>query len=523
MTEAAPRPILWSIAGTDSGGGAGLSADARAAAAFGVHLCPVVAAVTAQNSTAVTHLQPIGVAALEQQLAALADDLPPAAIKTGLLGNAEQVRCVAHWVRQLRRQQPALPLVIDPVLRASTGADWADAELLAAYRSELLPLASLVTPNQAEAERLGITPHGPAAYSLCITGGDSPNPDWALDWVRTPEANGWMALPKRPALHNHGTGCTFASAAAAALARDFCPADALILAKMLTSHALAHGYAAGAGAGPVAASPDFLAHPEHFPSLSWDAQVALPAATSPSTALPDTIYAITDRLDRLEQLLQAGVRLLQLRIKHPSDWPQRSASAQSAWLADTEASIRQAVTAARSAGATLYINDHLELALAAGAQAIHLGQEDYAGLSPSQRQRLHSSGVQLGISSHSLWELARSRSLGARYIACGPVWATTTKDMPWQPQGLDNLHWWVRMAQAPVVAIGGILQAEQASAVAATGAAAACLVRGIGADPHASIPSWRQAFAAGAAQPRPTPQLPHSPLLTPPPHPTALP
>ena len=92
------KPIIWSIAGTDSGGGAGLSADSRAAEAFGVHLCPVVAAITAQNSQGVQLLQPTAPEVLEAQLAALAEDLPPAAIKTGLLGSAENVEIVAGWV-----------------------------------------------------------------------------------------------------------------------------------------------------------------------------------------------------------------------------------------------------------------------------------------------------------------------------------------------------------------------------------------------------------------------------------------
>ena len=120
-------PVIWSIAGTDSGGGAGLAADQRAADAFGVHLCPVVATVTAQNTTAVTHIDPVPPERLDAQLAALAEDLPPAVIKTGLLGSAANVEVVARWVDRLRQRGP-LPLVIDPVLRALFRA--AGAELI---------------------------------------------------------------------------------------------------------------------------------------------------------------------------------------------------------------------------------------------------------------------------------------------------------------------------------------------------------------------------------------------------------
>ena len=96
------KPIVWSIAGNDSGGGAGLSADARAAAAFGLHLCPVVAAVTAQNSVGVTRVEPVSPDLRYAQLAALGADMPPTAIKTGLLGSADNIAVVARWVDRLR-------------------------------------------------------------------------------------------------------------------------------------------------------------------------------------------------------------------------------------------------------------------------------------------------------------------------------------------------------------------------------------------------------------------------------------
>ncbi|MDO9158793.1 MAG: bifunctional hydroxymethylpyrimidine kinase/phosphomethylpyrimidine kinase, partial [Burkholderiaceae bacterium] len=147
-------PLVWVIAGNDSGGGAGLSADQRAMAAFGVHACPVVATVTAQNSVAVTRVEAVSPELLDAQLAALAADMPPAAIKTGLLGNPEQVAVVARWVDQLRLHHPSLPLVVDPVLRASTGHDLATDALCQAIRLLLLPRATLVTPNRAEAKRL---------------------------------------------------------------------------------------------------------------------------------------------------------------------------------------------------------------------------------------------------------------------------------------------------------------------------------------------------------------------------------
>ena len=517
------KPIIWSIAGNDSGGGAGLSADSRAAEAFGVHLCPVVAAITAQNSQGVQLLQPTASEVLEAQLAALAEDLPPAAIKTGLLGSAENVEVVAGWVQGLRQVNPHLALVVDPVLRASSGSDLADEALLAAYRELLLPLATLITPNQSEAQRLGLqvaSAHTAGQPSLCVTGGDAPDqPDWSMDWLQSPQATGWLALPRIATPHNHGTGCTFATSCAAALALGFVPADAAVLAKMATTSALQNAYAAGAGAGPVHAQPGFALRPELMPYMGWgDALPAVceaaPAATPNTPQNPATlaapIYALSDSVERLNEVLEAGAKLVQLRIKRPEN-------ADNARLAQLQTDIQSAVALAAHYGAQLFINDHVGAAMQAKAGGLHLGQEDWEALSTTVRKvllkNLQAGRVHIGISSHSLWELARARSIAPTYIACGPIWPTTTKDMPWLPQGLGNLSWWAHMAGCPVVGIGGVLEQEQATQIARTGAAAAAIVRGLGERPAQTLPAWEAAFAAGQTDDAlPAPTLPHSSL-----------
>ena len=156
-----------------------------------------------------------------------------------------------------------------------------------------------------------------------------------------------------------------------------------------------------------------------------------------------------------------------------------------------------AIGASRDAGAELFVNDHWRLARELGAPGVHLGQEDLLALGDAGRAELVASGMALGISSHSLWELCRARTLSPRYIACGPVWPTVTKDMPWIPQGLDNLAWWVRAAGAPVTAIGGILGPAEVEAVARTGTDGVCIVRGLGDDPRLSLPLFLAALQAG--------------------------
>lgn len=496
-------PIVWSIAGLDSGGGAGLSADQRAADAAGVHLCPVAAALTAQNSIAVEAVFPVSAERLDAQLAALANELPPRAIKTGLLGGVEQLRVVTRWIDRLR-QRSSVAVVVDPVLRASTGAHLASEALLRAYREELLPRADVVTPNRQEAARLvGEGTVAAQAHALlalgaraaCITGGDA-DAALALDWLAAPQATGWLALPRRRAANNHGTGCTFATGLAAALARGFVAADAAVIAKMLTTSGLGDDCPApGAGPGPVRVRADFIQDARLLPGF-FDTEAPPTAWPEPnaSPAAVEGVYGITDSGAHAARLFAAGVPTVQLRLKRRGDegdldWRER---------------LRAEIDAARTPGTTLVVNDHWREALDAGIDFIHLGQEDLLALSSADRRylaRARSRGLRLGLSSHSLWELARAKAWSPDYIACGPVWPTLTKDMPWRAQGLRNLAWWAAMAPAPVVGIGGVLQPLQLTEIAASGARAGCVVRGLAPGATHAPPAWLQAWQGGLGQP----------------------
>ncbi|MDR7334379.1 PfkB family carbohydrate kinase [Roseateles asaccharophilus] len=507
------KPIIWSIAGLDSGGGAGLSADQRAADVMDVHLCPVAASLTAQNSVAVEAVLPVSPERLEAQLAALADDLPPAVIKTGLLGGVEQLRVVTRWVDRLRARGP-VALVVDPVLRATTGASFADDAMLRAYRDELLPRATVVTPNRREATRL-VGDGEPAVQALelqslgvqavCITGGDEAGP-LALDWLHSRDARGWLALPRRDARNHHGTGCCFATALAAALARGFVAADAAVLAKMLTTSGLRAGPSPGAGAGPVRPDAGFITDPTLLPAL-FDERRDWPLQRHPAPAV-EGVYAITDSGSHAAALFDAGLRTVQLRIKRTDD------EGDAAWRARLRAEIK----AARRPGSTLIVNDHWREAIAMDVDFVHLGQEDLLALSSAERRELadaRARGLRLGLSSHSLWELARAVAWAPDYVACGPLWPTTTKAMPWRPQGLDNLSWWAAMAPMPVVGIGGVLAPEQLVQIAACGAAAGCIVRGLAPGAVHSPEDWLQAWRSGAGMPLVVePGWPHPSLPT---------
>ncbi|WOB07519.1 PfkB family carbohydrate kinase [Piscinibacter gummiphilus] len=497
-------PIVWSISGQDSGGGAGLSADQRAADAAEVHLCPIVALLTAQSSVAVESVHPVPPEQLHAQLEALAHDLPPRAIKTGLLGSVANVRVVAQWVDRLRQRGP-LALVVDPVLRASTGESFANVALVEAYRQELLPRATVVTPNRREAARLllrhdhDVPDQARALRALgteaaCITGGDADEPI-ARDHWHSVHATGWLALPRRAAPNTHGTGCTFATALAAAIARGFVPADAAVIAKMLTTSGLrADASNPGRGAGPVRPRHGFITDRSLLPTLD-DGE--LPTFAPGSTPPVEGLYAITDHAAHLASLVKQGVRTVQLRLKRADDEPA------AAWQARLLDQITRSRAATLAHGATLIVNDHWQEAAALGVDFVHLGQEDLLALGAEERDslmRARRAGLRLGVSSHSLWELARAAAWQPDYIACGPVWPTLTKAMPWRPQGLRNLAWWAAMSPAPVVAIGGMLAPEQLADAAAAGAGAGCVVRGLQAGATHGVHEWLAAWQAGSAR-----------------------
>jgi hydroxymethylpyrimidine/phosphomethylpyrimidine kinase len=258
-------PVVLAIAATDSGGGAGLAADLATFASLGVHGTLVVTAVTAQDTTAVTAIHVVPLQVVSEQLDAVLGDLLPAVVKTGMLGSAEAVRLVAD-------RCGALPLVVDPVLRATTGAVLGDASVVTAYREHLLPVAAVITPNADEARiLLGLAPDdttpardlavdlaalGPA---VVLTGGPLPETGRAVpctDWLALPGSREPVPI-QHPAVatsNDHGTGCTFASALAAHLAQglDLPTAARRAAAHVTTQLERSSTWDLGAGRGPIA-------------------------------------------------------------------------------------------------------------------------------------------------------------------------------------------------------------------------------------------------------------------------------
>jgi hydroxymethylpyrimidine/phosphomethylpyrimidine kinase len=250
-------PAALSIAGSDSGGGAGIQADLKAFARCGVHGMTAITAITAQNTVGVEMIAPVAPEMIVAQVRAVVEDIGVDAVKVGMLGDEATVQAVAE---ALALVAPA-PVVVDPVMVAESGAVLLDPNAKAALIERILPLASVVTPNVAEARVLAgaaeattpaqlaeaIQTLGPAA--VVVTGGHTEDgADTLFDGAGVLRIEG----QRYPGGASHGSGCTHSSALAAFLARGEELADAARWAKEIAADAVGHGlHGIGAGAGPV--------------------------------------------------------------------------------------------------------------------------------------------------------------------------------------------------------------------------------------------------------------------------------
>lgn len=453
--------------------------------AFGVHGCTVVTAITAQNTREVLAAEPVPIEIVTSQLKALAGDLPPVAIKTGMLGSRAIVEALSSTLGSV-----SAAVICDPVMRSTSGAALLDADAVRTLKERLLPRVETLTPNLPEAERLlertisypeeieaaaeELLAMGPT--SVLIKGGHAAGPMSADFWTDG-QGRWWIASLRRAATHTHGTGCVLSSAMASGRALGLSPLDAVILGKAYLNQGLRTGGDVGEGQGPLGFGP-YPADPCDLPFLS----PAFPDTEPPGFPTMDGsigLYPIVDRAAWVERLLELGLTTVQIRIKDLDD-------------AERARELKEAATVARRfPEARLFVNDQWELALELGVYGVHLGQDDLPG---ADLDALRHAGLRLGISTHSYAEMARAKACRPSYIALGTVYPTTSKVMDYPPLGVDAFARMARLSDVPVVAIGGI-HLDNAKPLLEAGADGLAVISEIrdATDLSARVAAWRAA------------------------------
>ena len=554
-----PRPpsIVLTIAGSDSGGGAGIQADLKAIHTISggtCHGCSAITCLTAQNSCGVTSLHSPPVEFLRSQLLSVEEDLYPAAVKIGMLGSEELADEVGSWLRKLKEnndEKRAPFVVVDPVMITTSGHKLVDDSAKVAMIEKVFPYADLVTPNKFEAEELlgkalctpqdveagarTILSMGPRA--VIIKGGHSllegnnnvmeseetnASVGYAQDYLLMSDESAaegkpvkdkarlcdgsrgvWIRNDRYDSVHTHGTGCTLSSAIASAYAmgqreRDAASSstggenvgalcamrlvDACCIGKAYVNAGIARGVQLGKGPGPVVHT-GFPNSYKNFPTIELSASSAsmshfLPMQTyhsskssSSASSAPalGRILPIVDTVEWIEQLVATpGIEDIQLRFKDTTDY---------AIILDR---IKRSSALCQSAGVRLWINDHWKAAIeAGGCFGIHLGQEDLAScVDAGGLDLIRDAGLAFGVSTHSYSELCASLGVHPSYISLGPVFSTQSKDVNFDPQGLESVRQWRSLIppDIPLIAIGGISNADVAKVVREAGAECSAVI-----------------------------------------------
>ena len=476
-------PIIWSIAGSDSSCGAGLQTDLKTITALGGHACTIVTSITAQSTCEVRGYEAVSPSMLKAQIESLHADMPPDAIKIGMLGDGAGVHALTDTLKKIDSH-----IVYDPVMISSSGTKLLDDATMAAMKA-LLPLVNLLTPNLVETELLtGIEIKNDAdvknaaiailqmgVNAVLIKGWNTNG--FAQDYFQNAAQSFWLTLPKRDGEVTRGTGCTMASAIATAHAFNYDEADAAVIAKAYVHRCLRQNRKLGKGP-PIAIHSNWPANADDFPWLSLNAEAGRHRLQFPvcdKNAL--AFYPVVESAAWLERLLPVGVRSAQLRVKNLQG-------------PALENEIQKAIALGKKYNTQLFINDYWQLAIKYGAYGVHLGQED---LDTADLAAIAKAGLRLGISTHSYAEAARAHGLQPSYIALGPVFPTTLKSMNFAPQGIETVELWKKLLPYPLVAIGGI-KLEQAANIYAAGADSIAVVSDVTqhADPEARVKAWLQ-------------------------------
>ena len=479
------------IGGTDPSG-AGLQTDWQVTHYLQVQANSVVTAVTSQNANAVFDQGILPYQQLKSQLNAL-PSRSFSAIKIGMLGNEQTIEAIIEF---LKKQPSETAVILDPVLASSSGGELLSSQGIQSLLKDLLPLVTLITPNidelvlltQRSCQNYRDIETGAqklldlGADAVLVKGGHfkanelsedinvcpNNNSNNSTDFFLSAKEQFYLQGERWKNRNNvRGTGCALASSIACLLSQSYALNDAVVVSKALISSAIRKAVS-HSGQYKLYFSP--TKNKNLFPLKD------LPKVYKKSDQLHcqyhfkrcDTlslgIYPVVDSVQWLKKLIPLGITTLQLRIK---DKQQQ----------DVESDIISAIDYAKQYKVRLFINDYWQLALKHKAYGIHLGQEDLDQLSNADLNAIAKAGCRLGISTHSYTEIARAHAIKPSYLALGPIFATTSKVMPWIPQGVKAVENWVNLfgTHYPLVAIGGI-NLERAKALQQTGIGSVAMI-----------------------------------------------
>ena len=440
-------PIAWTIAGSDSSGGAGIEADLKTFHQLGVHGCSLITALTAQNTKSVAH---IALTSTDTMTALLRNNPAPSAIKIGMLGSEPIINCVKAFLSNYSGH-----VVMDPVMVSSSGVNLFSSTLSEyVYQMQsLFAFIDVLTPNIPEAEILSgqtilssqdviiaaekLLAQG--VKSVLIKGGHANGNDYCHDYWMDHGNQFWLTSRRHHGNNYRGTGCVMSSAITAALACGYDIMDALVIANMYCQRGIRLAHHLGEHA-VLLSHFGWPSEQTDLPYLSTAPITKQPKIFPDCGASPLGVYPVVDDVEWVRKLLPLGIKTIQLRIKDKTG-------------IQLERQIQESIALANRYQARLFINDYWELALKYHAYGVHLGQSD---LHSADVTALHNAGLRLGVSTHCYYEIARAHALHPSYLACGPIYHTTSKQMPFQPQGISQLVYWRKMLNYSLIAIGGI-------------------------------------------------------------------
>ncbi|KAL5562841.1 hypothetical protein UlMin_032588 [Ulmus minor] len=443
-------PHVLTVAGSDSGAGAGIQADLKACAARGVYCSTVITAVTAQNTVGVQDVDIVPEDFVAKQLKSVLSDMQVDVVKTGMLPSIGIVKVLCQSLREF----PVQGLVVDPVMVSTSGDVLAGPSILTCFREDLLPMADIVTPNLKEASALlgqkletvsdmrsaAKLLHKLGPRNVLLKGGDLPHSSDAIDIFFDGENIFELRSSRIKTRNTHGTGCTLASCIAAELAKGSSMLQAVKAAKSFVETALDYSKDIVIGNGPQGPFDHLLKLKRNIYKSSRQ------GGFDPNDLF---LYAVTDSgmnrkwgrsiSEAVKAAIEGGATIIQLREKDIE-------------TCDFLDAAKSCLEICRSHGVPFLINDRIDVALACDADGVHVGQSDM----PAHMARaLLGPEKIIGVSCKTPEQAEQAWIDGADYIGSGGVYPTNTKANN-RTIGLEGLKAVCLSSKLPVVAIGGI-------------------------------------------------------------------